>query len=380
MSYDVSNIIPITTAISPAGLGFANFGLGMIFAPEAELPGGFNADEYREYASLTDLSVDFATTTETYKAANRWLGGIPATNSVYVYGVDATDADWATTLNKARNQVWWYWTMNTNAVYTDVAQILEVASWCNSNESYALFTVTGALATAVRDPGDATDIASQLTTLGYRYASIFTHDTDEYAGNSAAKWLAAVNYSATNSTITLEYKKLSGVAAEVLTATETGAMKQDTKKAMFYTVVDLQGSTDSGRVINSYSHSSFGEWIDDVVNLDAFVNQLKVIIYNTIANQTKKLGQGPIDQSVLIGAAKDVCETFIQNAYLGPRNYTDPDDGVDKFTVGYEVLTQPEEILNLSQPDRDARKAAPLRIRIFRKGAIHIAPVDISVY
>ena len=70
----------------------------------------------------------------------------------------------------------------------------------------------------------------------------------------------------------------------------------------------------------------------------------------------------------------------MNNGYLGPRNYIDPDDGVLKFTEGYEILTQPTDILNLTDPDRAARKSAPLKIRIFRKGAIHQVPVDINVY
>ena len=57
-----------------------------------------------------------------------------------------------------------------------------------------------------------------------------------------------------------------------------------------------------------------------------------------------------------------------------------PDDGLEKYTVGYEILTKPEDILDLSDADRDARKSAAIRIRIFRAGAIHSVPVDISVY
>jgi hypothetical protein len=173
---------------------------------------------------------------------------------------------------------------------------------------------------------------------------------------------------------------LSGVAAESLTTTEYNAMEQNTTKAVFYTVVDLQGSTDNGRVINTVTHSAFGEYIDDVVNLAAFVNSAKVTLYNLVYNQTTKLGQDPVGQATILGGARTFCEQYLRNDYLGPRNYIDPDDGVEKFTVGYEILTQPEEILNLLEPDRNARKAAPVRIRIFRKGAIHKAPVDISVY
>ena len=238
----------------------------------------------------------------------------------------------------------------------------------------------GASATAIRDPLLTSDIATTLTTDGYRFASTFSHATDPYAGIALCKWFAAVNYSADNTTITGEYKKLSGVAAEDLSDTAYSAMTKATKKCQFYSMVDLQGSTDAGRVINSWSHSSFGEWMDDVVNLSAFVNAMKVTLYNAIANQITKLGQDPIGQSVLIGSARSICEQYIANGYLGPRNYIDPDDGVEKYTVGYEILTKPEDILNLLEPDRDARKAAPLRIRVFRKGAVHVCPVNIDVY
>ena len=380
MGYNVDNIISINTRISPAGLGFANFASALMFAPESELPVGFDVDTYREYTSLADLSVDFDSTTETYKAMNRWLGGIPATGKIKVWGKADLDATITDTLNKARDVLWWYWSFFTSDIYAVPATVIEIAEWSNSNESYFMNCQTGASATAIRDPGDSADIASVFTTSGYRLASTFAHATDPYAGISLCKWFAAVNYSADNSTITGEFKKLSGVAAETLTSSEYGAMTQQTKKAQFYSTVELQGSVDTGRVINSWSHSSFGEWMDDVVNLSAFVNAVKVELYNIIANQPTKLGQDPIGQSTLIGRAKATCERYVSNGYLGPRNYTDPDDGIDKFTAGYEILTKPEDILDLSDPDRDDRKSAPLRIRVFRKGAIHKSIVDIDVF
>lgn len=380
MSYDVSNIININVRISPQGLAFANFAKAVLFAPQSELPVGFAPDTRRVYNSLTDLAVDFASTTETYKAAERWLGGIPATNELIVYGRDDTDANWTDTLNKAYNTFWWFWTLVTAPTMAVEADVLAIASWANSNESMFVNTQTGASATAIRDPNVTNDIATQLTTLGYRTTYTFTHATDAYAGNALAKYFAAVNYSATNSTITGEFKKLSGVAAESLTGTEYNAMKLDTKKAVFYTVVDLQGSNDNGRVINTYTHSTFGEYIDDVVNLAAFVNALKVSVYNRLANSTTKVGQDPVGQALLNNACEQVCQQYIANGYLGPRNYVDPDDAVEKFTFGYEILTKPEDILDLSDADRAARKSAPIRIRVFRKGAIHAVDISVDVY
>ena len=380
MSYDINNIVPINVLISPQGLGTANFGSATGFAPESELPGGFAVDTRRVYTTLTELAVDFADTTETYKMARYWLSGTPRMNSLTIWATADADATWATTLDKARNEFWWFYTFVTAPVYASLTDAEAIAAWCNDNESWFQNCQTGSSATAIRTPATTTDIASNLTTAGLRFAGTLAHATDPYAGIKLCVPFAKVNYSATNSTITGEGKVLSGVAGESLTGTEYAAMRQPTKKCQFYTQVENKGSVDAGRVINSWSHSSFGEYMDDVINLSAFTNQAGVSLYNAVFNQPTKLGQDPIGQSVLIGTAKAFCEQYIQNGYLGPRNYIDPDDGLTKFTVGYEILTKPEDILNLTDPDRAARKSAPLRIRIFRKGAIHSVPVDISVY
>lgn len=380
MSYNIDNITPINVRISPQGLGYANFGSACGFAPESELPVGFEVDTRRVYTSLTDLSVDFADTTETYQMARYWLSGTPRMNSLTIWGTDSTDATWATTLNKARNEFWWFFTFVTADVYAVKTDAEAIAQWANDNESWFQNCQTGANATAIRTPATTDDIASNLTAAGLRFTGTLAHATDAYAGIKLCVPFAKVNYTATNSTITGEGKVLSGVVGEDLTGTEYAAMRQDTKKCQFYTKVENKGSTDAGRVINTWSHSSYGEYMDDVINLSAFTNAMGVELYNTVFNQPTKLGQDPEGQAVLIGEAKSICEVYITNGYLGPRVYTDPDDGIEKYTVGYEILTQPEDILNLTDPDRDARKSEPLRIRIFRKGAIHSAPVDIDVY
>jgi hypothetical protein len=380
VSYPATNIIRINARISPAGLGNANFASAMLFAPQTELPVGFAADTYRTYFSLPALSEDFADTTETYKAAQRWLGGTPATRELKVWGAATADGTRAATLNKARNMLWWYWTMWTAPILAVKADVLSIAQWCEDNTSMFIDNQTGASVVEIRDPSDVDDIATQLTTAGFRHVYTAAHATDAYSGSALAKHFAAVNYSADRSTITGEFKKSPGVPAESLDGTAYTAMQSATKKATFYTVVDNQGSIDSGRWLNTTTHSTYGEFIDDVVNLDACVNFLTTALYNAVANQPTKLQQTPVGQAVLIGTAKATMQQFINNGYLGPRNYIDPDDGLEKYTAGFEILTKPEDILDLSEADRNARKSAPLRIRLFRAGAIHIVDVDLDVY
>ena len=379
MGLDASTIINIVTRISPAGLAGANFGLSMLFAPEGELPVGFNVNTFRTYTSMTDLAVDFDDTTETHKAALRNMAMLPTPQAISVFArSNITDTDTIIeTLDIAANLVWWYWSFFTEDVYSVEADVKLIAAWNDANIRYAMNCSTAA---NIRDPIVTADIASELTTQGNRHISTFSHATDDYAGHALPAWFQSVNYSVPGSTITGEFKKLPGVAAEDLTGTEYAAMEQATKKAVFYTVVDLQGSVDNGRVINSWSHSSFGEYIDDVINTDAFVNSLRVALYNALANQPTKDPQTPAGQDVLLTAARAVGEQYITNGFLGERIWTNPDNGLEEFTLGYEILSKPEDILTLSDSNRDDRKSAPIRIRIFRAGAIHAADVTVDVF
>ncbi|BAN16836.1 tail sheath [Edwardsiella phage PEi21] len=380
MSYPASQIIPINVRISPAGLGTANFASTTLFAPQTEATSsvGFSPDTYRDYYDIKDVATDFKTTTETYKAASKWLGGTPASRQLRIYLRATTDTDWPTTLNKVANKYWWYLTFVTATVYAAKSDVQAIAEWCESANVMFINCQTGQNCTDIRDPSKSDDIASLLTTAGYRHTYTACHATDAYSGIYLAKWFAAVNYSADNSTITGEFKKSPGLAAESLTATEYNAMIA--KKACFYTLIDLQGSSDVGRWKNTVTHSTYGEEIANVVDLDAMVNALTVALYNTVSNQPTKLKQTPVGQAMLIGATRNVGEQYVRNGYLGPRNYLDPDDGQEKYTAGYEILTKPEDILNLSDADRNAHKSAPIRMRLFRSGSIWVVEVDVDVF
>lgn len=381
MAVQADNIIQVNARISPAGLGLANFASAMILARASEaanVVGSLNT--YKTYRTIQEVKEDFAEATETYKAADKWLGGTPKMRELKIWMTDAADSSITVTLNKARDTVWWYWTVLVSSRYAIAADVLAAAAWCENNASMLVNNQTGSSATSIRTESVTNDIASQLTTLGYRHVYTAAHATDAYAGTALAKHFAAVNYSADFSTITGEFKKSPGVAAEDLKGTEIAAMEKDTKNATFYSVVELQGSTDQGRWLNTKTHSAYKEYIDDVVNLDAFINSLTVALFNALAGQLSKLQQTPRGMAVLLSYAKRICEQYIANGYLGPRNYIDPDTGLEEYTLGYEILTKPEDILDISNEDRNARLAAPIRIRLSRAGAIHKAIVDLSVY
>ena len=381
MAKSAADIIPITVRISAAGLAFANFGSAMLFAPMGER-GALTKGTYKTYGTIQEVAEDFATTTETYKHAAIWLGGTPRNRTIMIWipsdleeGQTIVD-----TLNEARDSIWWYISLFDAATYADKATVKLIANWCEQNGSMFPDNQTGANAAAIRNQNVTDDIATELTTLGYRHAFTASNASDAYPGTYLLKHFAIVNYTATDSTITGEFKKSPGLLSEDLKGSEMAAMERDTKRCAYYSTVELQGSQDVGRWLNTITHSTYGEFIDDVFNLDAFINTTNVALFNQLANMTTKLQQTPRGMAVLLARMKQVCIQYVNNGYLGPRNYIDPADGVEKYTEGFEIMTKPEDILDISPEERNARLAAPIRVMLFRAGAIHSVPVTLDIY
>ena len=379
MPYPISNLIPVTVNISPAGLNTANFASSMLFAAADELPSGFTVDTSKTYYDLPSLQSDFASTTETYKAASRFFSSTPAVTQLHVWATNSADADVTTTLTKARNAKWWYWTFFTAPVMAVEASVLAIAAWQEAEIGQFPNCQTGDSASAIR-AATAGNIAQQLTTLGYRRTFTTSHATDAYAGFALVKHFAVVNYSGIDTTIDGEYKKSPGVAAEDLPDDEYANMTDATCKCGFYSVLELDGSVDTGRWLNIWSHSSYGETVSDIIDTDAFINATQVSVYSGIANAATKLPQTPVGQAVLLGKVRTTGAQFIANGYLGPRNYTNPDSGDTDYTTGFELLTTANDILNLTDTERAAHEAYPISVRLFKAGSIRIVDITMNVY
>lgn len=374
MAYPAESIINIDTLISSAGLGTANFGAGMVFADfDSSSDAGFVEGSYRDYGSLAAVIEDFAEASDPYKAASAWFSALPKPKSLRIYlRVEAHTA--VQSMSDAINKgIWFVWYEFETSIRSTPADVLALAVAGDAAGKFWAYTTNDA---TVRDPALATDIVSLAVAQGSRRMFLLSHATAPYAGFELAAVFSRVNFDAANSTITGEFKKLPGITAENLTQTAYGAMK--TKGAVFYTVVETGGQQDAGRVINSKTTSAFGEYIDDVFNLDAFVNYLTVALYNALAKVPTKLRQTPAGQQVLIDAAAQIGEKFIDNGYLGERLYPSEETGEPALSRGYEILTVATDILTISDAERSDRKAAPIVMRVFRAGAIH--SVDVNVY
>ncbi|MBH3452639.1 DUF3383 family protein [Pseudomonas putida] len=375
MPYPAENIINIVTNIRAAGLGTANFGAGMVFADfDSSSDVTFVAGTYRDYGGAAAVAAHFNIASDVYLAALAWFSAVPKPKTLRVYLRQELDTP-VESLNDAINKrIWFYWFEFETTIRANDADVLALIAAGDAADKFYAGTTNQA---DVRTPSLATDIVSKAKLQGSRRAFLLSHATAPYAGFELAAVFSRVNFNAANSTITGEFKKLPGIVAEDLTLTAYSAMKE--KGAVFYTVVETGGQEDAGRVINSKSTSSFGEFIDDVFNLDGFVNSLRVNLYNALANIPTKLKQTPEGQQVLLDASAQIGQRFIDNGYLGTRRYTSDETGEEVLSDGYEILSKADDILDLTDAERSERLAAPIIMRLFRAGAIHAVDVTVNV-
>ncbi|MDG9888171.1 DUF3383 family protein [Pseudomonas juntendi] len=375
MPYPAENIINIATNIRAAGLGTANFGAGMVFADfDSSTDATFAEGSYRDYGGVSAVAANFSIASDPYLAALAWFSAVPKPRSLRIYLRQENDSP-VESLNDAINKrIWFYWFEFETTIRANDADVLALIAAGDAAGKFYAGTTNQA---DVRTPGLATDIVSKAKLQGSRRAFLLSHATAPYAGFELGAVFSRVNFNAANSTITGEFKKLPGIVAEDLTNTAYSAMKE--KGAPFYTIVETGGQVDAGRVINSKSTSSYGEFIDDVFNLDGFVNSLRVNLYNALANIPTKLKQTPEGQQVLLDAAAQIGQRFIDNGYLGARRYTSDETGEEVLSDGYEILSKADDILDLTDAERSERLAAPIIMRLFRAGAIHAVDVTVNV-
>lgn len=385
MSYSVDNIVPINVLLTPSGLGFANFSSAFGYGVQADLNAGQTLADgsFRDYATLDEVGVDFDTASPPYLMARRWFAQIPKPPQFSVFMYDPIAQTPAEAAAAAAALAWRYWHFFPASVLGTEADVTGLADWADANGHHVAFTTTAA---NVIDPADDTDLASVLQARGNRHIFLGYRDPDTVAADASQEYahvqLAAAFHKfrpeGLRTAITGEYQVLPGVVGESLATTAYNALVA--KNVVFWTQIELQGSIDASRTINSKSMSSFGEFIDDVVNLDILRNRLQVNGFNYIANAGTKRPLTPRGYAGLLSTVDDTLKGFFDNGVLGQAQYTDPEDGEEKIAkYGYVIFSEPEDVFGLSDAQRRAREFPPVTALAILARAGHTAEINVTV-
>ena len=367
MSYSIDNIVSSEIVLKPSGLSSTDFQTALLYVTNTEVPEELSESvgSYKIYTDTSQMIADgFASDSEPVKAAQTWLGGIPAMTKIIVYFAsdDGSISEQVDALD-----VSFFWFFMTKDMYTE-SNILVLAPWADTRQVFFMSLVNGAAVADARNPAKLDDIVSKLNNLGLRMTASFVSAVSPYAGIALCKWFASVDYSAPKSTITGEYKKLSNIIAESLNSNEIAA--QEAKRAMWYGTAEKAGQKDVGRVFNSKTHSTYVEFMDSVVDSLAMESFLQTSIYNNLANQAGKLPYTPAGYQQGIERAKSALEVFVRNEYLGEREYQKA-MGEFELSRGYDILSHANDILKATDDQRANREPPAIVYQFFPAGSIH---------
>lgn len=182
-----------------------------------------------------------------------------------------------------------------------------------------------------------------------------------------------VNYSGSLTTITLAYKQAPGIPAEALTQTQ------------FATMVAKGGNANiavsNGAIMLWPGQMAQGYWIDEVIGVDWFSNEIQTDVFNLLYQTTTKIPQTNDGNNQIAAVIENSCTAAVGNGLVAPGQWNAA--GFGMLTTG---MTLPKgwyvwfpDISTQSQADREARKSVPFQIAAKLSGAIHTVFCQLNV-
>ena len=204
---------------------------------------------------------------------------------------------------------------------------------------------------------------------------------DEAALNSrlfAAAYISrgfAVNYSGSNTTITMNLKDLVGIEADTNISETILNQCAELGVDCFPSIEGLP------KVVSNRQGTMY---FDQVANLIWFVNAIQTAVFNTLATTQTKIPQTEAGMEKIAKAVKSVCNQAVTNGYIAPGTWNSPDTfgNYDDFMrnieeFGYYQYHQP--IAEQAQSEREQRQAPLWSIAIKESGSVHSASILIYI-
>lgn len=351
------------------GITVISGGSGYITSPTVVIGNG-----YQLYVDPIQVGLDFGTTSETYQLAEAIFSQSPNVLSgngyLVIYAMSSGD-----TLSTA---------------ITALSSILYAGGYIwggyapNSAEIEAASTLVSSL-TPRRMLFAPTNLLSDLYAGGLSYTigqegqtwtRLLIHTLSALQARlfaaAYASRLMSVDFSGSNTTLTMNLKQLVGIPAD-LGINETAAAQCQTVGVDFYALVaTLPEVVSTGG--NDYS--------DDVYNLTWMLGALQVATFNGLASTPTKIPQTESGMNTVKGFVTQVLQQAVNNGFLAPGAWTTTTFGnpttliANVASYGYYVYSAPVALQ--TQAQRVSRTAPLIQIAVKYAGAIQ--RVNLAVY
>lgn len=311
-------------------------------------------------------------TTGTNLNGSSYLNG---DNAVEVTGTDAGTETYSQAITRLAGELYFNGIMTTR--YLSTSEAIAASNTVQSLQPERILFIESNDVASVNVGG----LFAQIP-LSNNYTKPLLYTFGDNSQLSAKLFMAAyvsrlfsVNYSGSNTTLTMNLKDLAGVVADTNISESILAKCVSLGVDVFSSVEGLP------KVLSNRKGSYF---VDQVQNSIWFKNAIQRAVFNTLAKTRTKIPQTEAGMQILVNAISDVERQAVTNGYLAPGKWNSPDTFGDLEDFhrnieenGYYNYHQPVALQ--AQSEREQRKAPLIQIAGKEAGAIHSANILIYI-
>lgn len=255
------------------------------------------------------------------------------------------------------------------ASYRDTTDQEDASTWAQGRTA-----ILGLVSNAVSalDASFTTDIGSVTNASGdFRTFNFWSDQPDEYPEVALLSYALHVNYQAENSTITTKFKDLIGITASAITESELTILQNKR-----YNVLTRVGN--SSRTVRDGVEANDSWFIDDLINLDNFKEELQVAVYNVFLRE-KKVPYTEGGVALIRLAIRQICTLYVLNGTFAERRiFDDTREAGFRVDPAFTITSTALELIPVA--DRAGRIGPPFTVDAFLAGAIHEVAIDVNAF
>lgn len=373
----VSNVVNVDVIMSAVAATGRNFGALLILGTSTVIP---LTERIRQYSAIEDIGDDFGVDSPEYEAATIFFSQSPKPTLVYIGRwaktvVSAEEGSVETLLqavNACLQYTNWYGLAIADSADLVEADVISVAAAIEASSLSRILAVTTADVN-VLVAGNTDNIGYKLKAAGYARTFWQYSSSNKYAAISAFGRAFTVNFTGSNTTITLKFKTEPGITYETLTTTQAAAIDAINGNVYVYYANDT-AIIQQGVMAN-------GDFFDERHGLDWLQNYVQTNLYNLLYTSATKIPQTDAGVTRLMTNVEASLDQAVNNGLIAPGVWNGGPIGQiesgDTLTKGYYVYA--DAVANQAQSDREARKSPVIQAAIKLAGAIHYGDVQINV-
>lgn len=256
-------------------------------------------------------------------------------------------------------------------VYRDSQQAIDAAAWAEAQTAAIIGLTTNS--PMAYTASSVTDVGYICKKNGYHRNYVVYHNNPYYYPEVAILAYALhVDYAGINTTITTKFKDLFGIPTVPITTSELSVL--NSKRINTFTLVGNQS-----RTFREGVESNPSWFIDDLINLDNFREELQVSVYNVFL-QNKKVPYNTNGVNMLRNAMVKICDRYIKNGCLSDRELTAAEQAATGMETEPAYIITFTDVADMTVSDRAQRIGPPAQIKLNLAGAIHSLTINVEAY